>query len=133
MLLSLAASGEAQGQVTQTVLVTGSSGFVGQRLVTALVVAGYRGVAASRNPGPAGLRDGVDVVRLPNLAERIDWDPLLEEVAYVVHLAGVAHQGAAVSEEMYDRINTIPRACGMVLMSFVCRITRKGSIGIRCW
>lgn len=93
--------------MTQTVLVTGSSGFVGRRLVTALAGAGYRVLAASRDPGPASLRDGVDVVRLPNLAERIDWNPLLEEVAYVVHLAGVAHQGAAVSEEMYDRINHV--------------------------
>jgi nucleoside-diphosphate-sugar epimerase len=93
--------------VTQTVLVTGSSGFVGRRLVAALAGAGYRVLAASRTPSPAGLRDGVQVVRLPNLAERIDWDPLLAEVAYVVHLAGVAHRGAAVSEEMYDRINHV--------------------------
>ncbi len=93
--------------MTQTVLVTGSSGFVGRRLVTALAGAGYRVLAASRNPGPAGLPDGVDVVRLPNFAERINWKPLLAEVAYVVHLAGVAHQGAAVSEEMYDRINHV--------------------------
>jgi nucleoside-diphosphate-sugar epimerase len=93
--------------VTQTVLVTGSSGFVGQRVVTALAGAGYRVLAASRNPSPAGLRDGVQAVRLPNLAERINWDPLLAEAAYVVHLASVAHQGAAVSEEMYDRINHV--------------------------
>ncbi len=91
--------------MTQAVLVTGSSGFVGRRLVTALAGAGYRVLAASRNPSPAGLQDGIQAVRLPNLAERIDWDPLLAEAAYVVHLAGVAHQGAAVSEEMYDRIN----------------------------
>ena len=93
--------------MTQTVLVTGSSGFVGQRLVTALAGAGYRVFAACRNPSPARLQDGVQVVRLPNLAERIDWGPLLAEVAYVVHLAGVAHQGAAVSEEEYDRINHV--------------------------
>ena len=98
---------EAQGQVTQTVLVTGSSGFVGRRLVTALAGAGYRVLAASRNPSSAGVPDGVQVVRLPNLAERINWDSLLAEVAYVVHLAGVAHQGAAASEEMYDRINHV--------------------------
>ncbi len=42
---------------------------------------------------------------MPNLAERIDWDLLLAEAEYVVHLAGVAHRGAAVSEETYDRIN----------------------------
>jgi nucleoside-diphosphate-sugar epimerase len=93
--------------VTQTVLVTGSSGFVGQRLVMALAGAGYRVLAASRNPSVVGCPDGVQVTRLPNLAERIDWDPLLANVASVVHLAGVAHRGAAVSEEMYDRINHV--------------------------
>ena len=77
----------------------------GRSLSTALAAAGYRVLAASRNPGAVAVPDGVEVVRLPNLAERIDWDPLLADVAYVVHLAGVAHRGASVSEEMYDRIN----------------------------
>jgi UDP-glucose 4-epimerase len=93
--------------LTKRVLVTGSSGFVGQRLVTALAGAGYRVLAASRNPGGAGIPDRVEAARLPNLAERINWDSLLVDVAYVVHLAGVAHRGAAVSEEMYDRINHV--------------------------
>jgi nucleoside-diphosphate-sugar epimerase len=96
--------------VTQTVLVTGSSGFVGRRLVTALAGAGYKVLAASRNPDAGGLPDGVQVVGLPNLAERVDWGPLLAGVAYVVHLAGVAHRGATVSEEMYDRINHLAAA-----------------------
>jgi nucleoside-diphosphate-sugar epimerase len=69
--------------------------------------AGYRVLAASRSPKAAGPQDGVQAAHLPNLAERINWDPLLADVAYVVHLAGVAHQGAAVSEEMYDRINHV--------------------------
>jgi len=93
--------------VTQTVLVTGSSGFVGRRLVSALAGGGYRVVAASRNPGAAGFPDGVEVIRLPDLAERIEWDGLLADIAYVVHLAGVAHRGAAVAEETYDRINHV--------------------------
>lgn len=93
--------------MTPTVLVTGSSGFVGRRLVTALVGAGYEVLAASRNPGAVGLPGRVQVARLPNLAEGIDWDPLLVNVASMVHLAGVAHRGAAVSDEMYDRINHV--------------------------
>jgi nucleoside-diphosphate-sugar epimerase len=93
--------------VTETVLVTGSSGFVGQRLVTKLAAAGYRVRAASRDGGGP---DGVEVAHLPNLAERIDWEPLLDGIAYVVHLAGVAHRGTAVSEELYDRINHLATA-----------------------
>ena len=98
------------GQAAQTVLVTGSSGFVGRRVVTALAGGGYRVIAASRDPRAVGWPDGVQVARLPNLAERVDWGPLLAGVAHVVHLAGVAHRGATVSEEMYDRINHVAAA-----------------------
>jgi nucleoside-diphosphate-sugar epimerase len=90
--------------VTQ-ILVTGSSGFVGRQLVTALAGAGYRVRAASRNPSAVGFADRVQAAGLPDLAQPIDWAPLLAGVEYVVHLAGVAHRGAAVSDEMYDRIN----------------------------
>jgi nucleoside-diphosphate-sugar epimerase len=96
--------------VTQTVLITGASGFVGRPLVTALVGVGYKVLAASRNLNTVGWPDDVRVARLPNLAERINWDPLLAGVSYVVHLAGVAHRGATVSEEMYDRINHVATA-----------------------
>jgi nucleoside-diphosphate-sugar epimerase len=87
------------------VLVTGSSGFVGRRLVAALAGAGHRVVAASRNPSAVGVPDRVQVARLPDLAAAIDWGPLLADVACVVHLAGVAHRGAAVSDALYDRVN----------------------------
>jgi UDP-glucose 4-epimerase len=91
--------------LTPTVLVTGASGFVGRRIVTALAGAGRNVVAASRNPDAVRFPDGVRAVRLPDLAQRIDWGPLLAGVAHVVHLAGVAHRGAAVSDATYDRIN----------------------------
>jgi len=55
-------------------------------------------LAASRNPTLPALQDLVDWS---------NWEPLLTDVGYVVHLAGVAHKGAAVSDEMYDRINHV--------------------------
>jgi nucleoside-diphosphate-sugar epimerase len=91
--------------VTQTVLVTGSSGFVGRPLVAALAGAGHEVIAASRNPHAAAFPDRVRLARLPDLEQAVDWAPLLAGVTHVVHLAGVAHRGSAGSDAMYDRIN----------------------------
>ena len=93
--------------MTPRILVTGSSGFVGRRLVAALARASYRVLAAARNPGTVGFPGDVDVTRQPDLEERVDWEPLLTDITHVVHLAGVAHKGALVSDEMYDRINHV--------------------------
>jgi hypothetical protein len=49
---------------------------------------------------------------LPNLVERIDWDPLLADVSYAVHLAGIAHQGTTMSEATYDRITHVANRLG---------------------
>ena len=114
--------------MTQRILVTGSSGFAGRRLVTALAGAGHRVLAASRNPGAVGFPEGVAVARLPNLVERINWSPLLADVSSVVHLAGIAHRGMAVSEEIYDRINHVAVAdlaaaaarAGVARLIYVC-------------
>lgn len=87
-----------------TVLVTGASGFIGRPLVAALARAGHRVVAASRRP--VAVPDGpVRAVRLPDLAGSVDWHALLAGVTHVVHLAAVAHKGAAVSDEIYERVN----------------------------
>ena len=91
--------------MTHSVLVTGSSGFVGQRVVASLSEAGYHVIAASRNPLATGTACRVQVAHLPDLRERIHWDGLLSNVDYVVHLAGIAHRGAGISDESYDCVN----------------------------
>jgi nucleoside-diphosphate-sugar epimerase len=71
---------------------------------------------------------------MPDLAERFDWDPLLAGVACVVHLAGVAHRGAAVSEAMYDLINhvAVSDLAAAAVRAGVARVVFISSIGSQC-
>ncbi len=87
------------------ILVTGASGTIGRPLVTALAAAGYTVRAAMRDPQAVPFPAGVEAVRLGDLAEPIDWAPLLAGIEAIVHLAGIAHIGTRFSESAYDRIN----------------------------
>ena len=86
------------------VLVTGASGFIGSAVVAALARDGHMVRAAVRRPH-LSFPDGVEVVRHPDLAEAFDWQPLLQGVDQVVHLAGIAHTGRGVDRAPYDRVN----------------------------
>lgn len=89
----------------ERVLVTGASGFAGPHVVAALAAAGYAVRVAQRRPGP--LPPGAEeVVTTGDLAEPIDWSQALDGVRHVVHLAGLAHAGPGLDEELYRRINT---------------------------
>jgi nucleoside-diphosphate-sugar epimerase len=89
------------------VLVTGSDGFVGRHLVPTLAQRGYRVIAASR---AAARFENPDVigVALPDLAQPIDWRPLLGQCDAVVHLAGIAHK--TVPDDLHDRVNHLASA-----------------------
>lgn len=84
------------------VLVTGASGFIGRAVVAAFAQDGRAVRAAVRRP--IAFADGVEVVQHPDLAQPIDWRPLLDGVDQVVHLAGIAHTGG-VDAALYDRVN----------------------------
>ena len=86
------------------VLVTGASGFVGRALVNDLAAQGHRVRAAMRQPADIFARE-VEVVAVSDLARPIEWWPLLRDMEAVVHLAGIAHAGSGIAEEVYDRIN----------------------------
>jgi UDP-glucose 4-epimerase len=88
------------------VLVTGATGFVGRALVCALSARGWRVVAAARNPGAVQWPDGVARRYLADLAQPIEWAPLLERVTHVVHLAGIAHASAKLPPSLYTAVNT---------------------------
>lgn len=88
----------------ERVLVTGAGGFVGPHVVAALRAAAYRVRVTQRSPAPAPV--GVEAVLTGDLASPVDWSRALQDVRHVVHLAGLAHAGPGLDEELYRRVNT---------------------------
>ena len=86
------------------ILVTGASGFIGRALVSDLAAAGRKVRAAMRQPADIFARQ-VEVVAVSDLTRSIEWRTLLSGMDTVVHLAGIAHAGAGIAEEAYDRVN----------------------------
>lgn len=90
-----------------TVLVTGSTGFVGTELVPLLLASGYRVVAAVRD-GATGVVAGVKTVRLPVHDEPdAAFETILDGVDHVVHLAAIAHTRLENGAEIYNAVNHV--------------------------
>jgi nucleoside-diphosphate-sugar epimerase len=81
------------------ILVTGSSGFVGLSVVSALAEDGYQVRAASRTPDKNLHTRGVEWVQLPDLRSEVDWDPLVAGMDVVIHLAANAHRNLSDTDE----------------------------------
>jgi UDP-glucose 4-epimerase len=96
--------------VSERILVTGASGFIGTPLVSALTRAGRQVRAATRHSQAASFPRGVEVVVIPDLRQSIDWAPMLAGVDKVVHLAGLAHVGSRAEPAVYDRVNHLATA-----------------------
>jgi nucleoside-diphosphate-sugar epimerase len=90
-------------------LVTGASGFVGRALVTELAGLGYSVRAAMRQPADVFPRN-VEVVAVSDLTRPVEWRALLKGIETVVHLAGIAHAGPEIAEDLYDRVNRLATA-----------------------
>ncbi len=91
------------------ILVTGSSGFIGSAVSSALAAAGHHVRAASRKPNRHPAQDLVEWVELPDLENEVDWDPLVAGMDIVVHLAAIAHRSHADSGD-YARANRVATA-----------------------
>lgn len=96
--------------MSECVLVTGASGFVGRALVATLLREGRPVRAATRYPATCSLPADAEIVELPDLRQAVDWAPLLDGAGAVVHLAGIAHVGPRVDPAVYDRVNHIATA-----------------------
>jgi nucleoside-diphosphate-sugar epimerase len=96
--------------VSERVLVTGASGFVGAALTAALLRERRPIRAATRDTKALSLPEDAEIVSLPDLRGVADWGPLLEGIGAVVHLAGIAHVGPGVDPAVYDRVNHIATA-----------------------
>lgn len=86
------------------ILVTGSTGFIGKTVCSALSSAGHHVRAASRSP--VGVGNDLEWVKLPDLETQVDWHPLLEGIDIVVHLAAIAHR-SRVDSGNYTRANRL--------------------------
>jgi nucleoside-diphosphate-sugar epimerase len=91
------------------ILVTGSSGFIGSAVSSALAAAGHSVRAASRKRTAIADRDGIEWMELPDLEHEVDWARLLDGMDIVLHLAAIAHRSPADSGE-YARANRVATA-----------------------
>lgn len=88
------------------ILVTGASGFIGSRLVARLAEAGGHVRAATRRPERFAARPGVEVIAVPDFTAAVEWEPLLDGVTGIVHLAGIAHTDPRqVAADAHERVN----------------------------
>jgi len=72
-------------QEKRRLLITGATGFIGRHLVPALAGHGHKVVAALRRP--MALSPLIDQVLIKDLADGVDWMPLLQGIDVVIHLA----------------------------------------------
>ena len=95
--------------MSQRVLITGGTGFVGKHLVPHLIKRGFDVTVGARQSSAASLR-GAQYVYVGDLRSDIDWKRHLEGMDAVVHLAALAHLTSDIPESEYDRINFIATA-----------------------
>ena len=83
--------------MSQRVLITGGTGFVGHHLVPHLIRRGFDVTVGGRQSSAVGLI-GAQFISIGDLRSDIDWNRHLERMDAVVHLAALAHLTSDISE-----------------------------------
>lgn len=91
------------------ILVTGTSGFLGGRLMERALGAGHEVTAVVRGSVPDDKRAGLRTVRIGEICGHTQWDQALEGVTTIIHAAGRAHimrETATDPLSEFRRVNT---------------------------
>ncbi|WP_256380602.1 MULTISPECIES: NAD-dependent epimerase/dehydratase family protein [Paenibacillus] len=71
-------------------LVTGATGYIGQAVVKAISEK-YRVLAVSRQEQPIKLNNNVEYIRITGSFDEVEWEPILNNVDIIIHLAARVH------------------------------------------
>lgn len=88
------------------VVVTGATGFVGRRLCALLARKGYDVVGTTRSLSTVSRDPGYEVLEVGDIGDAVDWDPILGDADFVVHLAARVH---VMNEEESDPLAAFRR------------------------
>lgn len=77
--------------MSESILVTGGSGFVGGAVLRRLRADGVRSLAATVRSGSGAVPEGVRVEQVADLAPDVDWSVSLADVDAVIHCAARVH------------------------------------------
>ncbi|HBQ25581.1 MAG TPA: hypothetical protein DD791_04225 [Syntrophomonas sp.] len=122
--------------MVKKILVTGASGMVGRALVSRLLLEGYF-VVAGVYPGTASVFDNISSTALSIKEFDInscDWEPLLDGVTDVIHLAAMVHVHKK-SEQDWDKfyqtnVVATEELCRALLNNKVRRFMFLSTVGI---
>lgn len=114
------------------ILVTGATGFIGNKLCQALSMRGDTVVAVARKQ--VNIDNNITVINKV-LSKDTDWQDYLKDVEVVIHLAGRAHVMKDVSENPYQayadlNIDATKHLAEQAALSAVKRFIFISSIGV---
>ena len=102
------------------VLVTGATGFVGRHLCKLLASSEYQVVGTRRSSAKKNESTDYDLVSVGDIGDEVVWEPVLDGVDYVVHLAARVHVMRETADDPladFRRVNVagterLLRSCG---------------------